>query len=109
MRVLVTGANGFVGRALCRSLLAEGRSVRGAVRRGGAPLPAGVEPVLAGEIGRDTGWAAALRGMEAVVHLAVRVHMMDDTAQNPLALYRAPHRDAMTNPGVSVLMYIFVI
>jgi uncharacterized protein YbjT (DUF2867 family) len=45
MKVLVTGANGFIGRALCERLLAEGWQVRGAVRSkvSGVVLPAGIE------------------------------------------------------------------
>lgn len=75
MTVLVTGATGFVGRAVVERLLAEGRRVRAAVRRSGASLPAGVEPVLVGEIDGATRWGDALAGVDAIVHLAARVHV----------------------------------
>ena len=87
MKVLVTGANGFVGHAVCRRLVAEGWNVAGAVRRQ-TTLEAGTEPRHIGEIGPDTNWDATLVGVEAVVHLAARVHVMEDKAADPLAAFR---------------------
>ncbi|KZD01895.1 NAD-dependent epimerase/dehydratase family protein [Oceanibaculum pacificum] len=69
MTVLLTGANGFIGRAMARHFQALGRPVRGALRRPVA-LPEGVEPVIVGEIGPETDWTAALRGIDSVIHLA---------------------------------------
>jgi nucleoside-diphosphate-sugar epimerase len=85
MRVLVTGASGFVGRALCAHLREHGLSVRGALRR---PDPAAADAVAVGDIGPDTDWRAALDGVDAVAHLAARVHRLRDTAGDPLAQYR---------------------
>jgi UDP-glucose 4-epimerase len=93
MKVLVTGATGFVGRALCGHLATHGHVVVPAVRS--AAGLAG--EAVVGEIDGATGWAVALSGCDAVVHLAARVHVMDDTAQNPLALYRATNRDGTLN------------
>ena len=87
MRVLVTGATGFVGRALVPLLLARGHHVRAAVRRPDAQVP-GAELVAVGDIGPDTDWSAALDGVDAVAHLAARVHVMRDTAADPLAEFR---------------------
>lgn len=87
MKVLVTGANGFVGRALCCRLTAEGWPVAGAVRRQTA-LEAGTEARHIGEIGPDTDWDAALTDIKAVVHLAARVHVMQDKVADPLAAFR---------------------
>lgn len=87
MKVLVTGANGFVGRAVCRRLLAEGWPVAGAVRRQ-TTLEEGTEARHIGEIGPDTDWDAALAGIEAVVHLAARVHVMQDKTADPLTAFR---------------------
>ena len=87
MNVLVTGANGFVCRALCKKMLADGYQVRGAVR-GVTQMTAlfsRVEGVQVGDIGPETDWSKALKGVDSVVHLAARVHMMNDTVSDPLA------------------------
>jgi nucleoside-diphosphate-sugar epimerase len=88
-RVLVTGATGFVGRALVRRLLADGREVRAAVRLGATALPREVKTALVGDIGPDTDWRAALAGVDAVVHLAARAHIVHDSSPDAHALYRA--------------------
>lgn len=89
MRILVTGANGFLGRALCQTLTDAGHTVRAAVR---TPTPelANVEQVITGDIGSDTNWSAALRGVDAVAHLAARVHVMREVAvaHAPLQAFR---------------------
>ena len=88
--VLVTGANGFIGKALCRRMLAEGWHVRGAVRTldNRALLPQEVDSVEIGTIDSNTEWEPALDGMDAVVHLAARVHIMNDSSADPIFEYR---------------------
>lgn len=87
--MLVTGATGFIGRAVAaRAASARTRHVRGAVRHGVPSLPDDVEPVLVGDLAPDTNWTDALRGVDAVVHAAARVHMMEDAAGDPLAEFR---------------------
>ncbi|ODU14638.1 MAG: NAD-dependent dehydratase [Thiobacillus sp. SCN 64-35] len=90
MKVLVTGASGFVGRELCVTLLRSGHSVRGALRQieGRVVLLEGVEPVAVGAINAATDWKAALAGCDTVVHLAARVHVMDYMTSDPLAEFR---------------------
>jgi UDP-glucose 4-epimerase len=88
MIVLVTGANGFVGAAVCRRLLAQGHAVIAAVRRPDAVLEPGVERRLVESLGPNTRWAEALSGIDAVVHLAARVHVMADAAADPLTEFR---------------------
>lgn len=85
---LVTGASGFVGQALCNDLLRRGYAVRGAVRCQTTSLPPMVPATLAGEIGAYTDWSAALVGVETVIHLAARVHVMHESATDPLAEFR---------------------
>lgn len=87
MTVLVTGASGFVGRALLARLERDAhRRVRTAGRRR-PPRPAAF--VKVGDIGAMTDWSKALRQIDAVVHLAARVHAMRESAPDPLAEFRA--------------------
>jgi nucleoside-diphosphate-sugar epimerase len=88
-RVLVTGASGFAGRAICRHLLAQGWDVRGSVRRPEAAVPKGVEKVVSGPIDADTDWHVALNGVEAVMHCAARVHVLREAAADPLTAFRS--------------------
>lgn len=77
-RILVTGANGFVGRSLVQHLLcAPGCLVRASVRQAGAQSPR-AEQVAVGDINANTDWRATLHGVDTVVHCAARVHVMAD-------------------------------
>ena len=87
--VLVTGANGFVGRALCVDMARRGFTVRAAVRKLSRATSLPGEIVEIADIGADAGWSSALAGIDAVVHLAARVHVMRDSALQPLAAFRA--------------------
>ena len=93
MRVLVTGANGFVGRTLCGHL-AEGGHIVVPVVRQACGLSG---EVTVGNMNGETRWGSSLPACDAVVHLAARVHVMDDTSDNPLALYRATNTEATLN------------
>jgi nucleoside-diphosphate-sugar epimerase len=73
VRILVTGAGGFIGRALCRGLAERGHAVFGRTRHAAEPI-AGVELCPIGDIGPRTDWSAHLREIEIVVHLANRAH-----------------------------------
>lgn len=86
--VLVTGAAGFIGGALCQELVRSGWRVRALVRGPAPGLPRGVELVRAMDLQDGPALRAALRGADGVVHLAARVHIMRDTRSNALAVYR---------------------
>lgn len=75
MTLLVTGANGFVGRALCRTAQARGLQVRAAVRRlAPTEAEASIPQVAVGEVHGTTDWHKALEGCECVIHLAALAH-----------------------------------
>ena len=94
MTVLVTGASGFVGRALVSRLATdEATSVRAAVRRPSAESPPDARVVQVGDLNADTDWRQAVQGCETVVHAAARVHLMRDDAPVPLAAYREANVD----------------
>lgn len=87
--ILVTGATGFIGNAvLARASSDPMLQLRAAVRSQLWNLPAGVEPVLVGDLAPDTDWAQALSGVDVIVHTAARVHVMRDSAADPLAEFR---------------------
>lgn len=85
--ILVTGATGFVGRALCAALI-KGGPIRIVVRNAAGESPADGVDVVRGELSATADWSAAMAGVVAVVHCAARVHVMNDDAVDPLAEFR---------------------
>jgi len=92
-QLLVTGATGFVGSFLCERASQEGWTVRRAVRRSEVRD----DDVVVDDLGAATDWLTALKGIEVVVHLAARVHVMNDTATNPLAEFRRVNVEGTLN------------
>lgn len=86
--VLVTGATGFVGRALCTHLAALGYSVRAAVRHAGVTQGMPVDEQLVIGLDAQTDWVTALAGVNMVVHLAARVHVMAEQSTDPQTEFR---------------------
>jgi nucleoside-diphosphate-sugar epimerase len=86
-RVLVTGANGFVGRQLCAELIRREYPVKAAVRTPDG-LNAVEQAAVVGQIDGRTDWTQALDGVDVVIHLAARVHVMKEAAADPLAEFR---------------------
>lgn len=87
MTILVTGASGFLGSALCARYFRDGVSVRGAGRSSSQRLGC-VETIRIGEISSNTDWSDALLNVQHLVHLAARVHVMNDKSSDPLAEFR---------------------
>ena len=95
-RLLITGATGFVGKAVCEQAMHHGLSVKGALRIHGG-MPGCIDPFVVGEINVATDWGTALRDVNVIVHLAARVHVMHDTATDPLTAFRSVNVDGTLN------------
>ena len=81
-RILVTGASGFIGRALVTELASSGHSVRAAMRQPADVFPRSVEVVAVSDLTRPVEWRALLRGVETVVHLAGIAHAGPEIAED---------------------------
>ncbi len=84
MNILVTGANGFVGKNLSTQLEISAHNVTRAVRKGSLP-----NEISIGDIGSDADWTTALHGVECVIHCAARAHVMNESSADSLQAYRA--------------------
>jgi nucleoside-diphosphate-sugar epimerase len=88
MKVLVTGATGFVGSALCGYLIERGLMTTGVVRHFPTnPVP-GVDYQIVSDLNKSKLWKEILVGMDVVVHCAARAHVMTDSEVDPLAVFR---------------------
>lgn len=83
--IAITGASGFVGQALSTELAVSGLRVKPLVR---SVLKNNISAALVGDIGSETDWSAALDDVNCVIHCAARVHVMRDSAKDPLAAFR---------------------
>ena len=88
MKVLVTGASGFVGSATCSRLVAQGMDVIGTVRHPSTRPLLGVDYRIVGDLDANTDWRDALTGVDYIVHCAARVHVMREAAADPLVAFR---------------------
>src|SRR5215471_5038341 len=107
-RILVTGAAGFIGRALCHGLAARGHRPIAGLRRP-EPPPSTAEGVLLGDITPDRDWSRALRGVgiDSVVHLAQRAHSTaDPTALAPEPAAAAALARAARRAGARRFVYL---
>ena len=86
MKLLVTGANGFLGKSLCAALCRDQFLVVAASRTP-ALLTKCITPFVVGKLENYFDWRTALQDVEVVVHLAARVHIIQDITENPLQAF----------------------
>ena len=94
---LVTGATGFVGRLLVGTLLNDGVDIVAAVRKKSDLLPDEAKQIEVGDFQAKTDWRVAIKSVSVVVHLAARVHVMQDNVLDPLAEFRKINTFATLN------------
>jgi UDP-glucose 4-epimerase len=80
-RILVTGASGFIGRALVAELANAAHSVRAAMRQPADVFPRSVEVVAVSDLTRPVEWRALLRDIDTVIHLAGIAHAGPEIAE----------------------------
>ena len=86
--VLVTGAKGFVGRTICEAMAEKNWRFVPVTRLANEAAISGEIPRFVGEIGSLTDWSGVLSGVSTVLHLAGRVHVMQESLVDPLSAYR---------------------
>lgn len=87
MKVLLTGATGFVGKALATALMAKnGCSLTCALRQPHSGVPGNV--VITDELDDTADWSAAVADQDVVIHAAARAHVMKEEVADPLEEYR---------------------
>ncbi len=112
--ILLTGHSGFIGSNLAKALLRHGYRMRAAGRRNAqAPYH---DFCKVGCIDINTDWSSCLRDIETVIHLAARVHILDDQATDPLSEFRKTNTEATLNlarqaakSGIRRFIYISTI
>ncbi|MDF5810602.1 NAD-dependent epimerase/dehydratase family protein [Pseudomonas aeruginosa] len=100
--VVVTGANGFIGRALCRHLVASGHSVRGIVRSFEDPI-ADVEYVLA-DLESEVPLPPGTLAVDCIYHLAGRAHILNEPGRGALERFRKANCEATVRLAKAALI-----
>lgn len=113
--IMVTGATGFIGRSLSLRASREGWQVKGTLLIGEdlSALPPGVEPVFIEPLGPGTPLAHTVKDVDTVIHLAARVHVMHETASDPLREFLTTNAEgtarlAQQAAAVGVKRFVFM-
>lgn len=98
MNILITGATGFVGRVLVEYLVSNStHKVVVASRRTNITFPVGVDHVEVSDLTESTCWNQALNNVDCIIHMAARVHVMNDSSADPLSEFRSVNVDGTLN------------
>ncbi|WP_172149249.1 UDP-glucose 4-epimerase family protein [Pseudomonas tumuqii] len=113
MRIVLTGASGFVGRCLLNELLEAEHQVTAVLRRQADGVDPRTSVQVIDDFARSLNWGALLNGQEIVVHCAARVHVMNDTSSDPLTEFRKVNVEGTLNlarqaAAAGVRRFIFI-
>lgn len=96
--ILITGANGFIGKAVIKRLLADrNEHVRAAVRTTRQAFSEVIEVCEGMDLSKNLDWTQALQNIDVVVHCGARVHVMHDTSADPLSDFRKINTEGTLN------------
>ncbi|WNC71198.1 SDR family oxidoreductase [Thalassotalea psychrophila] len=87
MNILITGANGFVGKHLTKYLITQNHTVTAGTRHACLELPQ-TEQFIYDNFNPSLKWQTALANIDVVIHCAARVHLLNDKSTDPLTVYR---------------------
>jgi nucleoside-diphosphate-sugar epimerase len=107
MKILVTGANGFLGKFLIKHLANYSHEIISVNR------VSSTDQLTIGDIDGNTSWTDFLKDCDVVIHLAARVHQMNDDTPNPLLEFRRVNTDGTLNlarqaKNAGVKRFIFI-
>ncbi|WP_417535299.1 UDP-glucose 4-epimerase family protein [Methylophaga sp.] len=91
MKVFITGATGFVGRALVSELISSDVEIVATVRNITTELPESVRQIVCDDLSQlseANSLIDILSDVDVVIHIAARAHVMKDTTSDPLSEYR---------------------
>jgi nucleoside-diphosphate-sugar epimerase len=114
MSILITGSTGFIGRALIEKLIKKKFSVFASVRNSSVnKFSLDVNLISMGHLTSSLDWSHALEGIDVVIHLAARTHILNDRSKDPMGDYRNINVDCSLNlarqaarAGVKRFLYI---
>lgn len=95
--ILVTGATGYLGKAVCHHLLSQGYRLRVVVRSLDTIWPEHVDVFNIMGIEQSTNWEGALENVSTIIHCAARVHILNDSSASPLEEFRKVNALATIN------------
>ncbi len=95
MNIFITGANGFVGQTLCKTLSNNGEYVIASIRNSNMNIQA--NKVIVSQLDTNTDFTNILQITDVIVHLAARTHVLNDQSTNPYQTYAAINIDATKN------------
>jgi nucleoside-diphosphate-sugar epimerase len=113
VRIVLTGASGFVGRGLLNELLEANHQVTAVLRRQADGVDPRASVQVIDDFSRSFNWGALFNRQEVVVHCAARVHIMHDTLSDPLTEFRRVNVDGTLNlarqaAATGVRRFIFI-